>query len=270
MSILGLGLGSAFFKPRQNSPETAAPILERALEHGINYFDTCRGYANSEELIGPVVEKRRDEIFLVTKSKGRTYDAFMKDVETSLGNLRTDHLDLLHIWNLPKNADLDEIENGALKAVHKLLDEKVISNFGVTGHSGAGVLIDAIKRFDPDAVLTVFPCTREDNGRYEDELLPLARERNMGVIAMKTVRKAIGADLIGTDLVRYAMSLEGITTAIVGLDTEAHLVENANMASGFKPLSRTEMAAMTDDVTVTLAGVPTPWLQPGYQDGCLA
>jgi aryl-alcohol dehydrogenase-like predicted oxidoreductase len=267
VSILGLGLGSAFTGTNRNDPEAVTELLEHSLKHGVNYWDTCRGYGPSEEMIGPSVEKHRKDIFLVTKSGGRSYDAFMRDVETSLKLLRTDHIDLMHIWNLPRNADLHEIENGALKAIRKLQVDKVITNFGVTGHSGAKILMEAMKRFDPDAVLTVYPCTRDDNGRYEDELLPLAREKKMGVIAMKTVRKARNADLKGTDLIRYALSLDGIHSAIVGLDTLAHLKDNLAMATDFKPMPAKERAQLHLDVSRAVADVPTPWEQPGYQDG---
>lgn len=269
VSILGLGLGSAFTKPRHDKPESAQAILKKALEHGINYWDTSRGYEGSEALMGPVVEKRRDEIFLVTKSGARDYDGFMRDVETSLQKLRTDRFDLLHMWNLPADANLDEMESGCFKAVQKLKDEKVIGGYGVTGHSGARILMDAMERFDPDAVLTVFPCTRDDDGRYEDELLPLARERNMGVIAMKTVRRARNADLVGSDLIRYALSLKGISTTIVGLDTEAHLTENVEMATGFQAMAQADRERLHRDAVTALAGIPTPWEQPGYHDGAI-
>lgn len=267
VSILGLGLGSAFTKPWSGKPEEAQVLLNLALDHGVNYWDTSRGYGPSEELIGPVVEKRRKEIFLVSKSKKRDYDGLMRDVETSLKTLRTDRLDLLHIWNLPADADLAAIEGGALKAITKLKDEKVIGHHGVSGHSGARILMAAIRRLDPDAVLTVFPCTRDDEGRYEDELLPLARERKMGVIAMKMVRRARNADLQGSDLIRYALSLDGICSGIVGLDTEAHLRENLKMATNFKPLKPEEQASLHRQATEALAHVPTPWERPGYQDG---
>lgn len=156
-----------------------------------------------------------------------------------------------------------------MKAIRKLQDDKVIKSFGVTGHSGAGILIQAIKRFDPDAVLTVFPCTRDDKGRYEDQLLPLARERKMGVIARKTVRRARNADLKGTDLIRYALSLEGIHSAIVGMDTLGHLTDNATMATNFQAMDPKKRAQLHREVTkaLELAAVPTPWEQPGYQDG---
>lgn len=239
------------------------------MELGINYWDTSRGYGPSEDMIGPFVEKHRKDIYLVTKSKGRTYDAFMRDIETSLKKLKTDHIDLMHIWNLPKNANLDEIENGAMKAIRKLQEDKVIKHFGVTGQSGAAILIAAMKRFDPDAVLTVFSCTRDDNGRYEDDLLPLAREKNMGVIAMKTVRRARNADLKRTDLIRYALGLKGIHSTIVGLDTLAHLNDNAVMATHFKPLTDEKKAWLQEEAAKALADVPTPWEQPGYQDGMI-
>ncbi len=267
VSIIGLGLGSAYTRPWGDRTEEGHALLNLALDHGVNYWDTARGYGPSERMIGPVVEKRRDEIFLVTKSRSRDYDGFLRDVETSLNELRTDRLDLLHIWNLPANADLDQIENGAMRAVAKLKDEKVIGHFGISGHSGAEILIQAMRRFDPDAVLTVFPCTREDEGRYEDELLPLARERNMGTLAMKMVRHARNADLEGSDLIRYALSLDGIHCGVVGLDTEAHLRENLKMATDFKPLSGMESAALQRHATEILAHVPRPWERPGYRDG---
>ncbi len=267
VSVIGLGLGSAFTGPWNEKRDDGMALLNLALDHGVNYWDTARGYGPSEEIISPVVEKRRREIFLVTKSRSRDYDGFMRDVETSLRTLRTDHIDLMHIWNLPANANLDEIEGGALKAVAKLKDEKVIGAHGVSGHSGAAILVDAIKRLDPDVVLTVFPCTRDDEGRYEDEVLPLARERNMGVAAMKMVRRARNADLKGSDLIRYALGLNGVHCGVVGLDTEGHLRENLAMATNFKPLTPAEQASLHQKATEALAHVPTPWERPGYQDG---
>lgn len=269
VSILGLGLGSAFTKPYTNDRENGQALLHRALDHGINYWDTSLGYGKSEEIISPVLTKRRDEIFLVTKSDGRTYDAFMKDFETSLNTLGTDHVDLMHVWNVGANEDLHVIEKGAYKAIQKLKDEKAISHFGITGHSGAAILMDLITRIDPDAILTVFPCTRSDEGRYENELLPLARDRNMGVIAMKTVRHAREADLRGSDLVRYALSLDGVKSTIVGLDSQAHLDENIQMATNFKPMSNEERAELHSYSVRALAGIQEPWLRPGYRDGAL-
>lgn len=266
VSILGAGLGSAFTQSN-GDPDQAFALLEAALQAGVTYYDTARAYGPSEQLAGPFVKKHRDAIFLVSKSGNRTYDGFMRDLEKSLNLLQTDHIDLYHIHNLkPRDNDLKAIEQGAVKAAREAREQGMIKHFGVTGHSGAAILVKGIKAWDPDAVLTIYPATRPDEGRYEDDILPLAREKKMGVIAMKCVRHARDADLKGSDLIRYSLSLDGVHTAIVGLDTVAHLKENAAMAANFKPMDALARTKTTQDVQLALAGHPAPWDRPGYED----
>jgi aryl-alcohol dehydrogenase-like predicted oxidoreductase len=270
VSILGLGLGSVYTRPFDGKPDEAEEILLRAHSYGINYWDTSRNYGNSEILVGPAVEKVRDSIFLVSKSGSRDYDGYKSDLETSLKNLRTDQIDLYHIHNLnpETDPDLGQIENGAIRAAREAKEEGLIRNIGITGHSGTFILMDAIRRWDPDVVLTIFPADRPEQGAYEDKLLPLALERGMGVVAMKTIRRARETDWPAPQLIRYALSLPGITATIVGLDSIAHLDENAAMASNFEPLTAKEMADMSRIVKAELAGLgPAPWDRPGYRDG---
>ncbi len=269
VSLLGLGLGSVFVRAFEDYPEKREAVLLRALDRGVNYWDTARAYGSSEKLIGPVVEKHRNRIYLVSKSADRSYDGFKRELETSLKNLRTDHIDLYHIHNLKpsRDHDLDAIGKGAVRAAKEAREEGTIKNFGITGHSGVEILMEGIRRWDPDALLTVFPVDRPDNGAYEDQLLPLARERNMGVIAMKTVRWARNSDLPGPQLVRYGMSLEGVASAIVGLDSLAHLEENADMASDFEPMAADLRSEMSEYVRGRLADLGSaPWENPGYDD----
>jgi len=166
-----------------------------------------------------------------------------------------------------EDADLDAMEKGAVRAARKAKEEGIIRNFGVTGHSGSRILIDAMRRFDPDAVLTIFPCTRPDNGRYEDELLPLAVEHNTGVIAMKTVKQAKQAKLQGPELLRYALSLKGVHCVITGMNSMQELEENSTMAMSFQPLSKERRAEICERARVALADTVAPWDQPGYRDG---
>lgn len=272
VSILGLGLGSAFTTPYAKDREAGQKLLLRALGYGVNYWDTARVYGPSEEIIGPVLKDVRERVFMVSKSGSRTYDGFMRDLETSLRNLQTDHLDLYHLHNFdPKvDQDLGEVEEGAIRAARKAKEQGMIRSFGVTGHTSPDILMDCIKRFDPDAILTIFPASRPDNGRYEDELLPLAREHKMGVIAMKTIRRDRQSDLKGTDLIRYAMSLPDVHVTIVGLDTIQHLDENAAMATKFVPLKGRQRAALSRQVQLAVGDYPAPWDMPGYRDGMLA
>lgn len=266
VSILGAGLGSVFTR-NNNNPDKARAILEAALKSGVTYYDTAASYGPSEELCGPFVKAHRDEIFLVSKSGRRDYDGFMRELDRALTRLQTDTIDLYHIHNLRgKDKDLKNIENGAVKAARKAIDEGKIKHFGVTGHSGAKILVDAMKAWDPAAVLTIYPADRPDNGRYEDDILPLAKEKNIGVIGMKCVRFARNSDLKGSDLIRYGLSLDGVDCVIVGLDTEGHLKENVAMASNFKPLDVASRHKMTKEVQLALAGQTAPWDVPGYDD----
>src|SRR5690606_31519353 len=98
-------------------------------------------------------------------------------------------------------------------------------------------------------------------------ILPLAQERNMGVIAMKVVRWVRNSDLPVREMVRYSMSLKGVTTAIVGLDSLGHLEENARIATNFKPMNKQQMAQLSRIVSGKIAGIgPAPWKRPGYDD----
>lgn len=272
VSILGLGLGGSYMRAFDDDLDAAHSVLEVALNFGINYWDTARSYGPSEGMIAAVLARHRNRVFLASKTDARGYDGFKRDLDRSLQVLRTDYIDLYHLHDMQprKDRDLRAIEKGAIRAAREARDQKVIRAFGVTGHSGAGILIDCMKQFDPDAVLTIFPCTRPDRGRYEDELLPLAHQRNMGVIAMKTIRYARETDLPSRELLRYSLSLPGVTTAIVGLDSLSHLQENAAVASNFEPLNAARRTELRESSQRLLAGQPPPWENPAYVDGCVA
>lgn len=269
VSILGLGLGSAFMDSYERNLDAGYELLESALGRGVSYWDTARSYGPSEGMIAPVLVRNRARVFLASKSDSRDYDGFKRDLDRSLQVLRTDHIELYQLHDLrpDERENLGAIESGAVRAAREAKDQKVIQAFGVTGHSAAGILTECMKRFDPDCVLTNFPSIRPDKGRYEDELLPLARERNTGVIAMKTIRFARGSGLPAKELLRYALSLDGVTTVIVGLDSPKHLEENAAVATNFKPMTaarRNELSAIASNA---LSLVSAPWDRAGYVDG---
>ena len=76
-------------------------LMQQLVDAGVNYIDTARGYTASEQFLGEALEGIRDKFVLATKSMARTKDAMAADIETSLGNLRTDYIDyyLMHMLN---------------------------------------------------------------------------------------------------------------------------------------------------------------------------
>ena len=83
--------------------EGTRKLMYQLKDAGVNYIDTARGYTVSEELIGAAIEGHRDEFVLATKSMARDKASMAKDIEISLKNLRTDHIDLYQIHNCPPN-----------------------------------------------------------------------------------------------------------------------------------------------------------------------
>jgi uncharacterized protein len=122
-----------------------------------------------------------------------------------------------------------------------------------------------MKRFYPDTVLTTFLATESEKDTY-DELLALARSRQMGVIAMKTIRYGRQAKLSATELLRYALGLDGVHVAIVGLDSINHLNEDVAVATGFRAMKTAERFEFLRNVSAALAGVVPPWEERGYVD----
>jgi aryl-alcohol dehydrogenase-like predicted oxidoreductase len=249
--------------------EAGHAILESALAKGINYWDTARAYGPSEGMIAPVLARNRNRVFLASKSDSRDYDGFKRDLEESLRVLRTNYIDLYQLHDLRphESANLSAIEAGAVRAAREAKEQKTIRAFGITGHSDAGFLSECINRFDPDTILSVFLATRPENGQFENKLLPLARSRKMGVIAMKTIRYGRPAGLSAAELLRYTLSLDGIHSTIVGLDTPAHLAANIAVTTGFKPMKTAERDEFRGQASGVLATVEQPWEEPGYVDG---
>jgi uncharacterized protein len=122
-----------------------------------------------------------------------------------------------------------------------------------------------MKRFYPDTILTTFLATESEKDTY-DELLALARSRQMGVIAMKTIRYGRQAKLSATELLRYALGLDGVHVAIVGLDSINHLNEDVAVATGFRAMKTAEGFEFHRNVSAALAGVVPPWEERGYVD----
>jgi predicted aldo/keto reductase-like oxidoreductase len=253
----------------EQSLGTAHGLLESALAKGINYWDTARSYGPSEKMIAPVLEHNRNRVFLASKSDARDYEGFKRDLEQSLHVLGTNYIDLYQLHDLRQHelADLSAIESGAVRAAREAKDQKTIRAFGITGHASAGLMIECVKRFDPDTVLTTFLATRPDNGRYENELLPLARSRKIGVIGMKAIRYGRQAKLSATELLRYTLSLDGVHTVVVGLDSLNHLNQDAAVASNFKPMKQADRFEFYQNAGSALAGVLAPWDRADYVDG---
>jgi aryl-alcohol dehydrogenase-like predicted oxidoreductase len=274
VGIFSLGGQAALEHP--NNFDIAVPIIERALDLGVNYIDTSSIYGGpdrwSEQYVGKVMKTRRDEAFLATKTKERTRDGSMRMIEKSLQLLNTDHVDLwqLHDIGLPQDVDAIWAKGGAMEALLAMKDQKVVRFLGVTGHYRPEALIDALNRYNFDTILMALNAADSHIHSFQDKLLPLAVEKQMGVIGMKVPSRgrllaswtppspeqqqhSWEGSAIATrpgvmtmkDAMRFTLS-HPISTVIVGCDNIAQLQENVQIAREFTPLSQTQMATLNE------------------------
>jgi aryl-alcohol dehydrogenase-like predicted oxidoreductase len=273
-------LGGQASLERPNNFEVAVPIIERALDLGVNYIDTSSIYGGperwSEQYVGRVMARRRNEAFLATKTKERTRDGSMEMIEKSLQLLHTDHIDLWQLHDIGTMTDIDAIfaKGGAMEALLDMKQQKVVRYLGITGHYRPEALIEAIKRYPFDTILMAMNAADPHHFSFNQELLPLAVERQMGIIGMKipgrsrllsswtppsieqqkhswegmTIQTTSPGTLTMREAMYYTLS-RPVSTVIIGCDTIAQLEENVHLAREFTPLSdgqATELVAKAE------------------------
>jgi aryl-alcohol dehydrogenase-like predicted oxidoreductase len=248
---------------------------ERALDLGVNYIDTSSIYGGperwSEQYVGKVMARRRDEAFLATKTKERDRDGSMRMIEKSLQLLQTDHIDLwqLHDIGIMANVEAVFAKGGAMEALLEMKEQKVVRHLGVTGHYRPEPLMECIRRHPFDAILMAMNAADPHHYSFNEALLPLAVERQMGIIGMKipgrsrllstwtppaieaqkrswegmTIQTTSPGTLTMREAMHYTLS-RPVSTVIVGCDTIAQLEENVQIARDFTPLSDTQTAEL--------------------------
>jgi aryl-alcohol dehydrogenase-like predicted oxidoreductase len=274
VAIFSLG-GQAALE-RANNEAVAVQIVELALDLGVNYIDTSSIYGGkerwSERYIGQVMKGRRSETFLASKTKERTRDESLRRLDESLKLLATDHLDLWQLHDIGVREDVEAVfgKGGAMEALVRARDQKIVRYLGVTGHYRPDALIEAIRRFPFDTILMAVNAADPHHFSFQEQLLPLAVERQMGIIAMKLPargrllsgwtpplleeqqRSWEGAVIAKTpgvlsmrEAVYYSLTLP-VSTVIVGCDSVEQLEQNVQLAREFTPLSAQQMAGLAE------------------------
>ena len=181
------------------SMEEAVALVRRAFEGGITFFDTARGYTDSEEKLGEALEGIRDKVYIATKTGASTGEALKKELETSLKNLRTDHIDIYQFHNpavCPKPGD----GSGLYEAMEEAKAQGMVRHIGITNHR----LAVAHEAIDSGLYETLqFPfCYLADE--KDVELVEKCKKADMGFIAMK----ALSGGLITNSRAAYAFEAQ--------------------------------------------------------------
>lgn len=218
--------------------EGTRKLLHEMMEKGVNYIDSARGYTVSEQYIGYGLEGIRDKFVLATKSMSRTKEAMAADIETSLGNFRTDYIDLYQVHN-PSMEQLDQVmgEGGALEALMEARAAGKIGHIGLTAHS-TEVFERALELDWVETIMFPYNIVEQQGA----ELIHKCAEKNIGFIVMKPL--AGGAIEDASLALRYVCSNPDVTVVIPGMAEIHELEQNLDACSNTEPLTQEELKEM--------------------------
>jgi len=189
VSVLGFGGGPVGYL--ETDKQDVARMLNMLLDRGVNLIDTAASYQGSEIAIGEAVSHRRDEYVLISKC-GRVFDDMTGEawsaevveqtVDRALRRLKTDHLDVM----LLHSCELDILQRGeALGALARARDAGKIRFYGYSGDNEA-----AIYAANQDEVAVIETSVNICDQANIENVLPLTREKNIGVLAKRPVANA--------------------------------------------------------------------------------
>lgn len=169
--------------------QTAVGLLRKAYEGGMTFFDTARGYSDSEEKLGNAFEGMRDKVFLATKTMASNPEDFWTHLHTSLKNLKTDYIDIYQ-FHWPKVCYRPGDGTGMYECMLEAKKQGKIRHIGLTNH-GLDVAKESIASGLYETLQYPFSYLSSDK---ELELAALCKQADMGFIAMKALAGGLITD----------------------------------------------------------------------------
>jgi len=252
VTILGLG-GEGVLRTSGYERE-AYDLINRAIDLGINYFESARAYSGSESYYGRSLKERRKEIFLTSKTHARNKKGAQLHLEETLRNMKTDHLDLWQVHDVRTEEEIDEIfgPNGAIEAFVEAKEKGLVRFIGVTGHHDPLITKRCIQRFAFDTVLIPVNPAEPAYKSYLTELIPTAKKKGMGIVGMKVFFRGFADKLPWFESMepffRFALS-QPITTAVIGCDDVEQLEQNVALAGSFVLMTEKETQELISNVS---------------------
>lgn len=227
--------------------EEAIRAVNRAIDLGVNYFETSIGYGEgqSEIILGRAVKERRDDIYISTKSdpgRTKTADGMRKALEKSLKKLNMEKVDFYQMWgvNTPEKFKIAIKKGGPLEGAKKAREEGLIDHIGITTHDEPENIINMLKTGQFESVTLIYNLLQRKN----ESVIKFCSENNIGVVVMRPLAGGILASpsikmkFLGgggeyspaTNGLRFVLSNAGVHCAISGMERTQEVEENAKAA----------------------------------------
>jgi len=255
LSTMTLGTAPCGFG-RGIEPPQIAQVVNAAIDEGINSIDTAPAYDKAETGVGLALGRRRKDVFLATKVGADSLEEAEKSLARSFQLLKTDYLDLVYYHSLGNRVVKGAMEpDGVFTWLAKQKKAGKFRFLGVSGHNLPGRFPQFLESGEVDVLLTVVNFVDHHTYHFDDDILPIARKHNIGIVAMKVfggARRSTGsygnpqsvAEMDPQHLqsaVRYALGTAGVTTLNLGCQNIDQVRANLAMVRNFRPLSEDEL-----------------------------
>ena len=234
VSIIGFG----GIKLPLIGPEEAHEVLNRALELGVNFFDTARGYQDSENKIGTAIGSRRGEFILSSRAMPGDADEMKQAVEESLQALGMEYIDIYQLHNMrtPEQYEVVMRRGGGLEGLRTMQEQGLIGYVGFSSHRYLDTMKQALRTGEFDVITVAYNILNDE--MVDEEVLPLARECDVGVEAMKPLAGGILAappeelrlapehPITASQALRFVLASDAVTVAIPGMTRVSEVEEN--------------------------------------------
>ena len=185
-----IGFGAIVFV--SESPEFAHETVARAIDAGVNYFDMGPAYGKgeAEERGGPAIQPYRDRIFLAEKTGQRKKAEAAAELRQSLKRMRTDHFDLYQFHAVTTIEEVETIvgPGGALEAFVEAREQGLVRFLGFSAHTEEAALA-LMDQYPFDAILFPVNYVNWYQGHFGPTVLDKAQQKEMGILALKTLAK---------------------------------------------------------------------------------
>jgi len=233
-------------------------VITRAADIGVNYFDTARGYqhGNNERMVGAALASRRKQVIISTKSGAGDKEKLLKDLDTSLSELKTDYVD---IWYLHGKDKPEDIRDDMIEAQHIARQQGKIRFAGMSTHALAKMSDWNVQKKAFDVVLVTYNFSMDAK---MDEAIAAVAKTGTGVVAMKVMAGGFrdvkssnplygklqrdGAMLAA---LKWVLSRPNISTTIPSMTDNEQLDENLRaMSTKFSPADEKTLARYMDEI----------------------
>lgn len=254
-----LGLGTVAVGNLATEKEAAA-LINRAIDLGVTFIDTApgstrqafiTGYSRAQRYLAGILRERRKEVFVITKcletDGGRTVELLRRNLK----ELGLEQVDLAYTHSIGHAIyDFDELvgDKGPMASLEQAKRDGLTRFVGITGHNRPEKFARVLERRRIDVMMNAVNIVDRHTYAFEELVWPVARKQGVGLVAMKVFGGGINTCKMPEDLrrasFRFALSVPGVATAVIGMGTIKELEQNVEWAHDFKPITRDEIAEL--------------------------